>query len=64
VFEFGAQVPTGDTAADRTKALDAAMDAHRRGATHIILNVRPKQGPDGVDTVAREIAEPLRQAIG
>jgi alkanesulfonate monooxygenase SsuD/methylene tetrahydromethanopterin reductase-like flavin-dependent oxidoreductase (luciferase family) len=63
-FEFGAQVPTGETREDRTRALHAAMDAHRRGATHIILNVRPKQGPDGIDVVAREIAEPLRQAIG
>ena len=63
-FEFGAQVPTGETAGDRTKALEAARDAHRRGATHIILNVRPKLGPDGVDVVAREVAEPLRQAIG
>jgi alkanesulfonate monooxygenase SsuD/methylene tetrahydromethanopterin reductase-like flavin-dependent oxidoreductase (luciferase family) len=63
-FDFGAQVPTGETADDRAKALDAAHEALRRGATHLILNVRPKLGPDGVDVVADEVARPLRRAIG
>jgi alkanesulfonate monooxygenase SsuD/methylene tetrahydromethanopterin reductase-like flavin-dependent oxidoreductase (luciferase family) len=63
-FEFGAQVPTGETAEDRAKASAAARDALDRGATHLILNVRPRAGPDGVDVIAREVAEPLRQAIG
>jgi alkanesulfonate monooxygenase SsuD/methylene tetrahydromethanopterin reductase-like flavin-dependent oxidoreductase (luciferase family) len=63
-FEFGAQVPTGESRQDRRKTLDAAHEALRRGATHLILNVRPRLGPDGVDVVAREVAEPLRQAIG
>ena len=63
-FEFGAQVPTGDTGEDRQKALTAARDALDRGATHVILNVRPRMGADGVDVIAREVAGPLRQAIG
>ena len=63
-FDFGAQVPSGATAEDRTKALDAAHEALRRGATHVIINVRPRLGPDGVDAVATDIAQPLRQAIG
>jgi alkanesulfonate monooxygenase SsuD/methylene tetrahydromethanopterin reductase-like flavin-dependent oxidoreductase (luciferase family) len=63
-FDFGAQVPAGETADDRARALDAARDAVRRGATHVIVNLRPRLGPDGVDAVARDIAEPLRQAIG
>lgn len=63
-FDFGAQMPTGDSAEDRAKALDAAHEALRRGATHIILNLRPRLGPDGVDAVATEVAEPLRQSIG
>jgi alkanesulfonate monooxygenase SsuD/methylene tetrahydromethanopterin reductase-like flavin-dependent oxidoreductase (luciferase family) len=63
-FDFGAQVPTGDTAEDRAKALGAAHDALRRGATHVILNVRPRLGPEGVDVVAEEVAAPLRRAIG
>jgi alkanesulfonate monooxygenase SsuD/methylene tetrahydromethanopterin reductase-like flavin-dependent oxidoreductase (luciferase family) len=63
-FEFGAQVPTGESREDRVMALAAARDALDRGATHLILNVRPRVGPAGVDVVAREVAEPLRQAIG
>ena len=63
-FDFGAQVPAGDTADDRARALDAAHEAIRRGATHLIINVRPKLGPDGVDAVAGDIAKPLRQALG
>jgi alkanesulfonate monooxygenase SsuD/methylene tetrahydromethanopterin reductase-like flavin-dependent oxidoreductase (luciferase family) len=63
-FEFGAQVPAGSTREERATALEQARDAVRRGATHVILNVRPRLGPDGVDAVAREVAEPLRQAIG
>ncbi len=63
-FEFGAQVPAGSTHEERATALEQAKDAVRRGATHVILNLRPRLGPDGVDAVAREVAEPLRQAIG
>ncbi len=63
-FEFGAQVPTGSTPEDRATALAQGKDAVGRGATHVLLNLRPRMGPDGVDVVAREVAEPLRQAIG
>jgi alkanesulfonate monooxygenase SsuD/methylene tetrahydromethanopterin reductase-like flavin-dependent oxidoreductase (luciferase family) len=63
-FEFGAQVPTGATREERAKALAEAQEAVRRGADHLILNLRPRLGPDGVDAVAREVAEPLRQALG
>jgi alkanesulfonate monooxygenase SsuD/methylene tetrahydromethanopterin reductase-like flavin-dependent oxidoreductase (luciferase family) len=63
-FEFGAQVPTGSTPDDRSAALDQAREAVRRGATHVILNLRPPLGVDGVDKVAREVAGPLRQALG
>jgi alkanesulfonate monooxygenase SsuD/methylene tetrahydromethanopterin reductase-like flavin-dependent oxidoreductase (luciferase family) len=63
-FDFGAQVPAGDATDGRRTALAAAQDAVRRGATHLILNLRPRNGPDGVDAVADEVAEPLRQAIG
>ena len=63
-FEFGAQLPTGSTREDRATALAQGKDAVRRGATHVLLNLRPRMGPDGVDLVAREVAAPLRQAIG
>ena len=63
-FEFGAQVPTGATDDDRRHALHQAHEAVERGATHVILGLRPSLGPDGVDAVARQVAEPLRGALG
>ena len=62
-FDFGAQVPTGNTREDRVEALRQAKEAADRGATHIILALRPQLGPTGVDAVAREVAEPLREAL-
>ena len=41
-----------------------AREAVERGATHVILGMPPRLGAAGVDAVAREIAEPLREAIG
>ena len=63
-FEFGAQVSTGTTADDRREALRAAIDAGRRGATIVILGMAPRLGAAGVDAVAREVAVPLRDALG
>jgi alkanesulfonate monooxygenase SsuD/methylene tetrahydromethanopterin reductase-like flavin-dependent oxidoreductase (luciferase family) len=63
-FEFSAQIPTGETADDHRWALDQARDAARRGATHVILGMPPRLGPLGVDAVARNVAEPLREALG
>jgi len=63
-FEIGAQVPTGTTAEDRRWALGQARDAAERGATHIILGMPPVLGAAGVDAVARDVAVPLREALG
>jgi alkanesulfonate monooxygenase SsuD/methylene tetrahydromethanopterin reductase-like flavin-dependent oxidoreductase (luciferase family) len=63
-FAFGAQIPTGSTPDERRKALLQAKAAVDRGATHVILGMRPHLGPGGVDGVANEVAEPLRQALG
>ena len=63
-FDFGAQIPTGSTREDRREALLQAEAAVERGATHVILGMRPHLGPGGVDAVAGEVAEPLRQALG
>lgn len=63
-FAIAAQVPAGLTAASRAEGLRAAIDSVRRGATHVIIGLPPQLGATGVDQVAREIAEPLRDAIG
>jgi alkanesulfonate monooxygenase SsuD/methylene tetrahydromethanopterin reductase-like flavin-dependent oxidoreductase (luciferase family) len=63
-FALAAQVPAGDTAATRRIGLDAAREAVRLGATHVIIGMPARLGAEGVDAVAREIAEPLREAAG
>ena len=63
-FALTAQVPAGTTAESRREGLDAAKEAVRLGATHLIIGMPPRLGPAGVDDIARSIAEPLREAIG
>jgi alkanesulfonate monooxygenase SsuD/methylene tetrahydromethanopterin reductase-like flavin-dependent oxidoreductase (luciferase family) len=63
-FEIAAQVQTGTTAADRAAALATAREAVASGATTMILGMLPRLGADGVDAVAREVAVPLRAALG
>jgi alkanesulfonate monooxygenase SsuD/methylene tetrahydromethanopterin reductase-like flavin-dependent oxidoreductase (luciferase family) len=61
-FSFAAQVATGKTREDHRKALETGREAVARGATHVVFGMAPSLGPAGVDAVAREIAEPLRDA--
>jgi alkanesulfonate monooxygenase SsuD/methylene tetrahydromethanopterin reductase-like flavin-dependent oxidoreductase (luciferase family) len=61
-FAFAAQVATGRTREDRRAALETGREAVARGATHVVLGMAPSLGPKGVDAVAREIAQPLRDA--
>jgi alkanesulfonate monooxygenase SsuD/methylene tetrahydromethanopterin reductase-like flavin-dependent oxidoreductase (luciferase family) len=61
-FSFAAQVATGRTREDHRAALETAREAVARGATHLFLGMAPSLGPAGVDAVAREIAEPLRDS--
>jgi len=41
-----------------------SRDAAARGATHLILGMPSALGAAGVDAVAREVAVPLREALG
>lgn len=63
-FEIVAQMATGTTADDRRTAVEHGRDAVGHGATQLILSMPSRLGADGVDAVAREVAEPLRQAFG
>jgi alkanesulfonate monooxygenase SsuD/methylene tetrahydromethanopterin reductase-like flavin-dependent oxidoreductase (luciferase family) len=63
-FAFGAQVPTGSTPDDRRLALAQARDAVERGATHVLLGLKPSLGVEAVDAVAGAVAEPLRESLG
>jgi alkanesulfonate monooxygenase SsuD/methylene tetrahydromethanopterin reductase-like flavin-dependent oxidoreductase (luciferase family) len=62
-FSFAAQVGTGRTRRERAAALNKARDAIRRGATHVILGMPAALGAAGVDTIAAEVAQPLRDSI-
>jgi alkanesulfonate monooxygenase SsuD/methylene tetrahydromethanopterin reductase-like flavin-dependent oxidoreductase (luciferase family) len=61
-FSFAAQVATGRTRNDRRAALASGREAIRRGATHVVLGMAPSLGTAGVDAVATEVAEPLRES--
>jgi len=63
-FVFAAQVNCGTTADQRRQALDQAIALRRAGAGHVILQVAPGEGRDGLVAIAREVAEPLREAAG
>jgi alkanesulfonate monooxygenase SsuD/methylene tetrahydromethanopterin reductase-like flavin-dependent oxidoreductase (luciferase family) len=63
-FEITAQIPTGTTRDDHRLSLEQSVDAVTRGATHVILGMPPRLGVAGVDGVAHEVAQPLRDAIG
>lgn len=63
-FGFGMQVPTGGTAAERADGLRLAIASVDAGATHVVLSMPARLGAAGIEAVAREMAEPLRQARG
>ena len=58
------QVACGESSADRRSALDQARAMQEAGATHLILGMAPRLGPDGLRAIAREVAEPLLEAPG
>jgi alkanesulfonate monooxygenase SsuD/methylene tetrahydromethanopterin reductase-like flavin-dependent oxidoreductase (luciferase family) len=63
-FAIAAQVAAGDTAASRRASLEAGIEAARLGATHVIIGMPARLGARGVDDIAHEVAEPLREALG
>jgi alkanesulfonate monooxygenase SsuD/methylene tetrahydromethanopterin reductase-like flavin-dependent oxidoreductase (luciferase family) len=63
-FAFAAQIATGTDARSRAAARELALTFVRAGATHVILGLAASLGPDGLRAVAREVAEPIRDALG
>ena len=63
-FAFVAQLPTGTTPESRREAVEASVTFVRTGATHVILGMPAKLGPDGLTAVAREVVAPIREALG
>jgi len=63
-FTFTGQVATGTSATDRAAALEIALGFAAAGADHLILGLVARLGPDNLRAVVREVAEPLRAAVG
>ena len=63
-FEFGMQISTGTSSESRRDGLQLALDGAKAGATHLVLSMPPVLGAEGVDLVARDLAMPLRDALG
>ncbi|MEO8273192.1 MAG: LLM class flavin-dependent oxidoreductase [Chloroflexota bacterium] len=63
-FAFAAQVEVRlDPAGIRT-ARETAIAFIRAGADHVTLGIPGRSGPDGLALMAREVAEPVREAAG
>ncbi|MFN2417565.1 MAG: LLM class flavin-dependent oxidoreductase [Candidatus Limnocylindria bacterium] len=62
-FTFAAQVDCGASSATRAEALGTARQFARAGASHLILGIPASAGPDGLGAMAREVAEPIRDAL-
>lgn len=58
------QIATGLDARSRAAARELALTFVAAGATHLILGLPAHVGPEGLRAVAREVAEPIRQALG
>jgi alkanesulfonate monooxygenase SsuD/methylene tetrahydromethanopterin reductase-like flavin-dependent oxidoreductase (luciferase family) len=63
-FAFAAQVPTGTDDGSLARARELGQGFARAGATHLILGMPARLGPDGLRRLARAVAEPLRDTLG
>jgi alkanesulfonate monooxygenase SsuD/methylene tetrahydromethanopterin reductase-like flavin-dependent oxidoreductase (luciferase family) len=63
-FTFAAQLSVGEDDEALRVARETAIAFARGGADHVIIGVPGRLGPDGVEAMAREVAEPLREAVG
>jgi alkanesulfonate monooxygenase SsuD/methylene tetrahydromethanopterin reductase-like flavin-dependent oxidoreductase (luciferase family) len=63
-FAIVGQVNVGPSAQDRRRAVDEALELVRVGATELIVGIAASRGPDELAVVAREVGEPLREALG
>jgi alkanesulfonate monooxygenase SsuD/methylene tetrahydromethanopterin reductase-like flavin-dependent oxidoreductase (luciferase family) len=63
-FTFGAQLNVIVNQTGLREARETALEFLRVGADHIIIGVPGSAGPDAMRAMAREVAEPLREAAG
>jgi alkanesulfonate monooxygenase SsuD/methylene tetrahydromethanopterin reductase-like flavin-dependent oxidoreductase (luciferase family) len=63
-FTFASQVEVALDADGVRAARDVVLGFVRAGAHHVTLGIPGRGGPAGLETMAREVAEPVRQAVG
>ncbi|MBA2253636.1 MAG: LLM class flavin-dependent oxidoreductase [Chloroflexi bacterium] len=63
-FTFAAQFPGGTTATEHRAAVARALRFVDAGSTHLILGMPATLGPEHLRTIAREVALPIREALG
>jgi alkanesulfonate monooxygenase SsuD/methylene tetrahydromethanopterin reductase-like flavin-dependent oxidoreductase (luciferase family) len=63
-FIFGGQLNVTHDPASLRDGRAAALDFVRAGANHVIIGVPGAEGPDALRAMAREVAQPLREAAG
>jgi alkanesulfonate monooxygenase SsuD/methylene tetrahydromethanopterin reductase-like flavin-dependent oxidoreductase (luciferase family) len=63
-FAFVGQVHVGRSRADADVALEQARRIAGAGATEVILGIPAAGGPEALERLARDVAEPLRAELG
>jgi alkanesulfonate monooxygenase SsuD/methylene tetrahydromethanopterin reductase-like flavin-dependent oxidoreductase (luciferase family) len=63
-FAFAGQVNVPSSGEGRRQARERAMDFVRAGADHVTLGIVARDGPEALRAMAREVAEPVRDAAG
>jgi alkanesulfonate monooxygenase SsuD/methylene tetrahydromethanopterin reductase-like flavin-dependent oxidoreductase (luciferase family) len=63
-FTFAGQLNVALGSDDLRSARATAFEFLEAGADHLIMGVPGRHGPDGLGTMAREVAEPVRDAAG
>ena len=63
-FSFAGQLNCGGTKDDLRQARAVAGEFVSAGATHLIIGVPARLGPDGLARMAAEVARPLRDELG
>ncbi|HET7182991.1 MAG TPA: LLM class flavin-dependent oxidoreductase [Candidatus Limnocylindrales bacterium] len=63
-FDFAGQIVVRGDAVGRREARELALRFIAAGATHLTLGVGAGDGPSGLAGIAREVAEPVIEAVG
>lgn len=62
-FSIATQVKGGGSRVDRRTSLKIAKEMVRLGATHVVIAIPAQNGPTGLRSAVREIAEPLEDFV-